>query len=101
MKTKKTEKQIQTAIIKHLKDEGIYYTKTMRMSMNGVPDILCCVDGTFLGIEVKGEGMKSRLTELQKLNLSKIRASGGYALCTDNLEDVKRTIETIQAIREL
>ncbi len=96
MKTKKSEKKIQSDIIAHLKSENIYYAKMMRTSMNGVPDILCCVDGIFLGIEVKAEGKGSDLTKLQMLNLAKIRESKGFALCTDNLMDVQITIKTIR-----
>lgn len=47
---------------------------------SGVPDVLACYNGRFLGIEVKG-GSSYGLTELQKFNLKKIREAGGIGIC--------------------
>ena len=46
----------------------------------GVPDVLSCYKGRFLGIEVKG-GSSYGLTELQKYNLRLIRQAGGIGVC--------------------
>lgn len=46
----------------------------------GIPDILACYRGRFLGIEVKG-GSSYGLTDLQKYNLKKIREAGGIGIC--------------------
>jgi Holliday junction resolvase len=44
----------------------------------GVPDLLCCINGFFLAIEVKAEnGVAS---ELQKLNIEKIEQAGGRSI---------------------
>jgi len=96
MNNKKPEKKVQAEIIKYLKEQGIYYAKTMRMSMNGVPDILCCIDGHFVGIEVKAEGKREEITPLQTENLADIRLSKGYGMCTDNVNDVIEMIERIK-----
>ena len=42
---------------------------------SGVPDIICCYKGRFLGLEAKLPG--GRLTELQKRALEKINRAGG------------------------
>ena len=42
---------------------------------SGIPDIICCYKGRFLGLEAKLPG--GRLTELQKRALRKINAAGG------------------------
>lgn len=47
---------------------------------SGIPDVLACYNGRFLGIEVKG-GSSYGLTELQKFNLKKIREAGGIGIC--------------------
>lgn len=44
----------------------------------GIPDIIACVNGRFVGIEVKASGGKP--SELQILNLRKIHNAGGYAV---------------------
>jgi Holliday junction resolvase len=49
-----------------------------RNTRAGVPDILACVNGRFVAIEVKAENGKP--TELQKWNVEQIQNSGGIAL---------------------
>lgn len=49
-----------------------------RMTKTGVPDILACVNGCFLAIEVKAEHGKP--SELQKYNVREINNAGGYAI---------------------
>ena len=48
------------------------YTKS------GIPDILACVNGYFVGIEVKAQNGKP--SELQLYNVNKIREAGGFAM---------------------
>ena len=42
---------------------------------SGIPDIICCYKGRFLGLEAKLSGGK--LTALQRRALEKINAAGG------------------------
>lgn len=48
---------------------------------SGVPDIVVCLKGKFIGIECKANGGKP--TELQKKNLRDICDAGGYAIAVD------------------
>ena len=57
---------------------------------SGIPDIICCYKGRFLGLEAKLPGGK--LTELQKRTLGKINAAGGIALRVESVDDVKAVI---------
>ena len=63
---------------------------------SGIPDIICCYKGRFLGLEAKLPGGK--LTELQKRMLDKINAAGGIAHRVESVDDVKAIIA--QADRE-
>lgn len=74
------EKNFENKIKKFLKDRGCWYVKYFanRNTRAGVPDILACVNGRFVAIEVKAENGKP--TELQKWNVEQIRKSGGIAL---------------------
>ena len=63
---------------------------------SGIPDIICCYKGRFLGLEAKLPGGK--LTELQKRTLDKINAAGGIARRVQSVDDVKVIIA--QADRE-
>ena len=60
---------------------------------SGVPDIICCYKGRFLGLEVKLP--TGRLTELQKRAIRKINGAGGIACRVESVEDVKRVIEQV------
>lgn len=48
---------------------------------SGVPDIVACIDGIFIGIECKTKGNKP--TKLQLKNLQKIVDAGGFAAVVD------------------
>ena len=86
--TKKRESVIQAEILKYLKDKGYYVIKVVVANVSGVPDILFCKDGKFCAIEVKATGRKKGVTELQKLHIQMINASGGKAIVADDLFDV-------------
>ena len=64
---------------------------------SGVPDIICCYKGRFLGLEAKLP--TGRLTELQKRAIRKINQAGGIACRVESVEDVKRVIERVDLER--
>ena len=64
--------------------------------VSGVPDIICCYKGRFLGLEAKLPGGK--LTALQKRALERINRAGGIARRVESVDDVKAIIA--QADRE-
>lgn len=45
---------------------------------NGLPDLIICWKGRFIGIELKAEN--GRASELQKYELEQIRKAGGVGL---------------------
>lgn len=63
-----------------MKDEGgwfIKYWAGSQFTKSGIPDILACVNGYFVAIEVKGPNGKP--SELQLHTIKKIREAGGFA----------------------
>jgi len=46
---------------------------------SGVPDIIACIRGAFVGVEVKREGKKPTPRQLRVM--SEVADSGGLALC--------------------
>lgn len=66
----------------------------------GIPDLICCIKGRFIAIEVKASN--GRPSELQKLNTNRIRDSGGDALFLypsgfeQFKEDLKHSIEALK-----
>lgn len=75
------EKNFENKIKKLLKDKGAWYIKYWggaEFTKSGVPDILACHCGFFLGIEVKASHGKP--SALQIHNLRDIHDAGGYAI---------------------
>ena len=89
------EKNVENRIKAYLKSIGAYYVKYFgnQFSQVGVPDILCCYKGYFIGIEVKNE--KGKTSPLQDINLQQIKDAGGYSLVARSVEDVKKVIDNI------
>lgn len=73
------EKQFENKIKHYLKERGAYCVKYHGnyYSENGTPDILACVNGYFLAIEVKADNGKP--TPLQLVKIEDIRKAGGFA----------------------
>ena len=94
------ERDVVAAIKKYLISLGgdIFFWKEHGgpYGTSGIPDIICCYKGRFLGLESKLPGGK--LTELQKRTLDKINAAGGIARRVQSVDDVKVIIA--QADRE-
>lgn len=83
------EKKVENQIKKYLLSLNAYFIKTVGGSVAaGTPDIIACVNGFFVGIEVKRpEGGK--VSELQKNHLKRIVQSGGFAFIATSKEEVK------------
>ena len=75
-----TEKQFENKIKKFLKSHGIWFTKVWGGGYQkaGIPDILACVNGRFVAIELKGSSGKP--TELQKYNIRRINECNGVGV---------------------
>lgn len=73
------EKTFENKIKKFLDSQGAWYVKFFANSFtkSGIPDILACVNGYFVGVEVKAQNGKP--SELQLYNVRKIREAGGFA----------------------
>jgi Holliday junction resolvase len=85
------EKKVKTKVVEILKGFGAYYfyASTGGYGASGVPDIICCYRGRFIGIECKAG--KGKTTALQEKNIANIYAQGGLAMVVneDNIEEVR------------
>jgi len=91
------EKLVKSKVVAQLKTLGAYYfyPVTGGYGASGVPDVVGCYKGRFIGIECKANGNKP--TALQQMNLDKIAAQGGIALVIDetNVNELKGMIENV------
>ena len=75
------EKTLENRIKKYLKNEGCWYIKYWAgggFTKSGIPDLLICCNGHFIGAEIKGSDGKP--TVLQIRQLVKIRRAGGIGI---------------------
>lgn len=93
------EKQFENKVKAFLKEKGCWILKTWSngIQREGVPDLLICCNGLFVGIELKNETGKP--SKLQLYEIKQIRESGGVALvlCPDQFESFKHMIELLQS----
>lgn len=64
----------------------------------GLPDILACYRGHFIGLETKMPGKEGTLTTNQRLCLDAIKAGGGVAIMVVSTHDVERILNRIDAL---
>jgi Holliday junction resolvase len=89
------EQDIQSSIINYIKSIGGLPIKQNQIGIYaqaGVPDIIACINGKFVAIEVKRPGQKPK--PIQEVFLNTINKCGGIAFWADNLNIVKEKIRT-------
>lgn len=93
------EKQYETKIKRLLTENGAWFVKYFGCGFTqaGVPDILACLNGRFIAIEVKAE--KGKPSALQIHHIKKIRESGGIALIAYP-QDYPELAKLIQAVKD-
>lgn len=82
------EKKVENKIKKWLKDRNYWYFKVHGSIYQpaGIPDIIACINGKFVAIEVKrSDG--GIVSELQKAQIQKIKDSGGLVGVAHNMEE--------------
>jgi len=88
------EKKVKDKVVKILKQHGIYYffPATHGFGRSGVPDIVCCFNSLFMGIECKAGTNKP--TALQEKEMADIRKAGGmtFVINETNLTLLERWI---------
>ena len=90
------EKDIVAAIKRYLKTvEGCFFWKEHggMYGTAGIPDIICCYRGRFIGFEVKTD--VGEPTKLQLSAIRKIKAAGGNALVVRSVEETRAVIEDV------
>lgn len=73
------EKNFEKRIRNYISSIGGWSVKYFANSYTprGIPDLLCCVNGRFIAIEVKAEN--GRVSKIQEKTIDDIQNSGGYA----------------------
>ena len=89
------EKKVKQKVCAKLKELGAYYfyASTGGYGASGVPDIVACYKGKFIGIECKANGNKA--TALQQKHLREISMQQGISLIIDetNIEMLEHYVK--------
>lgn len=92
------EKNFENKIKKYLKEQGAWFIKYWgggAFTKAGIPDLLCCVNGYFVAVELKAPNGK--VSEIQKHTIRKINEAGGIAIALypKDYEIFERMIELL------
>lgn len=87
------QRSIQRAILtEYGKDAWVVKFHGNQYTMPGTPDLLLCVRGRFIALEVKRPGRLSTLTRLQQQHIDKIKTSGGHAAVATSVEEALKEV---------
>lgn len=89
------EGRVKDKVKKLLRQYDVYYFMPMQngMGVHGIPDIIACCNGYFIGIETKAPGKIKNLSPNQKLQLGKIADAKGGTFVTDgDLSEIEETL---------
>jgi len=96
------EGKVKKQVSKILKQYGAYHflPVTGGFGRSGVPDIVACYQGVFIGIECKAGDNKP--TALQLKNLEDIHTNGGWGMIVneETARDVEAVLVYIEHLRE-
>lgn len=91
----KVKEKVKALLVRH----GVWYFMPVSngFGTHGIPDIVACVNGSFMGIECKAQdGMKP--TELQQMQMDRIKAAGGavFLATPGNIRDLEVRIVALK-----
>ncbi len=91
-----SEATIQRNIILYLNSlcPDVYAVKVILCNRRGVPDIICCYRGKFIGLEIKRAGMSVPKHQLFQGQL--INHAGGLWYKVESVDDVQNILKTIK-----
>lgn len=87
-----SEADLKTQMRKYLTKNGIYWVSIQNGfgAKPGDPDLVICLDGQFVGLEVKTQ--TGRQSDIQKQREKEIRMSGGWYFLVRSLDDLKAVL---------
>jgi hypothetical protein len=103
------EGRVKVAVKKLLTERGAWFYMPVQNGMGkvGIPDIIGTYQGLFFAVETKApnktptteEQRWNKATPNQQMRIDEIRDAGGVAIIADDVSQVERMLETLDAIR--
>jgi hypothetical protein len=91
------EKNFQKKVLNFLSRlPNTYYHKHQAGSIAGIPDIIACINGLFIALELKAS-KSNKPTDLQRYTLAKINHSKGFGLLVypENFDEISKDLEKL------
>ena len=84
------EGRVKDAVKKELRKRDIWYFMPMQNGFGvvGIPDFICCMEGSFLAIETKAPGKRCDTTANQDRVIAEIEAHLGHAIVVDDVSQL-------------
>lgn len=98
-----TEKALENKIKDYLFERGHLYFKVhgSKFMTPGISDLICCICGVFVAMEIKAPGKKNTESEQQKVFGSNVIKSNGLYYLIDNFEDAVEIITGIEKTHQI
>lgn len=89
------EGKVKDAVKKELRKRDIWYFMPMQNGFGvvGIPDFICCMEGSFLAIETKAPGKRGDTTANQDRVIAEIEAHLGYAIVVDDVAQLIKFLD--------
>lgn len=86
---------VKSQIKKYLNSLGVWHFSPPAngFGRSGIPDLVCCHRGRFIGIEVKAPGKIKNTTTMQDREIEQINDAGGLALVVDDVAQLHYIFE--------
>ncbi len=92
------EKTFENRVKAFIKAQDCWFVKFFanKMTKEGIPDVLSCINGYFVAIEIKAQNGKP--SDLQIYHCEKIREAGGFAfiLYPSGFNDFKKFVKDLR-----
>ena len=84
------EGRVKAKVRKYLSEIGAWFFMPVSngMGAHGIPDVVACYRGRFIGIECKAPGKRGNTSELQKRQLKAISDADGFSLVVDDVSQL-------------
>lgn len=105
------EGRVKDKIKKLLKAHKIWFYMPVQNGMGvvGIPDLICCYEGLFIGIETKAPAKRpttfeqrwNKATANQQARMREIQKAGGIAFVADDVQQVEEVLNSIKPLADL
>ena len=96
---KQGESKLSSQILRALRADGVFAFKVHggAMMMAGLPDIIACVDGEFVGLETKMPDKRENVSPRQQYVHQKILESGGKVFVVTSVREALAAVAQVRA----